>query len=116
MANYKPTTGSGLTLTFDNQRLSLTASQSDETIPATGELDNGFLLVETAINLDLFSVSVNSGTNYIVFDSTMMGKTLNSSKNNLFINTIGNSTGRYKLVATADTGTRIFHFFISTLA
>ena len=103
-------------LTFDNARVALTASQSDETIPATGETDNGTFVQETSIaGADTFEISANSGTNYSARSRT---ETYNSdfsiNEAGSFVIACGNSSGRYRYVCTADVGTRILIMIVTT--
>lgn len=105
-------------ITFDNARISLTASQTDETIPATGESDNGTFVQSTSVaGTDTFEISANSGTNYSarsrveVYDSDF---SINEAGS--FVIGCGNSTGRYRYVASADVGTRILVMTVTTEA
>ncbi len=104
-------------LTFDNVRTTITASQSDETIPATGESDSGQFLCETPIgSTDAFHMSSNSGSNYATtWTPTAKEAVGENAKLIHLLNPIGNSTGRYKWVASATAGSRIFHQMVTTL-
>lgn len=106
-------------LTFDNARVSLTASQSDETIPATGESDSGMFSAESSIDTaDVFEVSANSGTNFAeALDCQGTRGFLDGiTGENIQLANIGNSTARYRVVVTATVGTRIYSQIITTVA
>lgn len=117
--SYSPQgTGIQTQITFDNARISLTASQTDETIPATGESDNGTFTQSTSVaGSDTFEISGDSGSNYSarsrveVYDSDF---SINEAGS--FVIGCGNSTGRYRYVATGDAGTRIIVMTVTTEA
>ena len=112
------TANPGLALTFDNARTSLTASQTDETIPATGESDNGTLVQEVSITgADTFEISANSGTNYSTRSRVeVYNSDFSVNQAGSFIIGCGNSTGRYRYVANSDTGTREVVMTTTTLS
>ena len=105
-------------LTFDNARVALTASQSDETIPATGETDNGTFVQETSITgSDTFEISANSGTNYSARSRVEeYNSDFSINEAGSFVIGCGNSTGRYRYVATSDVGTRQLVMTVTTEA
>lgn len=104
--------GGGLSLTFDNARISMTANQTDETIPATGESDFVTVVNNIPIGSGNFFVSADSGTNYKQIEETIGVMTPESffkvDATVLSVSGIGNSTGRYKITSDAVAGTRIF--------
>jgi len=102
-------------ITFDNERLSLTASTTDTTTPATGESDAGMVIKESANNgfADVFEVSPDSGTNFGVCIGVTATNVVRSHNDPYGI---GNSTGRYRLVMTADVDTRVYVQAITTRA
>lgn len=112
--------GGGLSLTFDNARLSLTASQTDETIPATGESDSVTYLTSTVIGgADNLQISANSGTDYStiavligVHSAAEFGDQIDTIQS---IPAIGNSTGRYRLSMDSTVGTRITIQVVTTI-
>lgn len=107
-----PTTAGMVISSFDNARFSMTASQTTEIIPATGESDFGHIQCDTFITGDKLQVSADSGVNYIVPASETWGGS--GVSNNPTIEGYGNSTGRYKVVTSATAGTRIFQRLITT--
>ena len=113
------TSATALALTFDNARLSITASQTDDTVPATGESDSGQIETVTAFSTsDDFETSPNSGTNFhpwLSFQGTAIRITENANSQGTIIG-IGNSTGRYRITTDATAGTRIFHQLITTVS
>ncbi len=117
MANYKPTTGAGLALTFDNVRTSLTASQSDETIPATGEFDNGQIVIVSGGQAgDRMQVSADSGSNYSAQSIAQLSSVEFNDIGEGVTILAGNSTGRYKIVCDATCATRIYSQMVATFA
>lgn len=104
-------------ITFDNVRISLTASQTDETIPATGESDKGNIVCETTLDTaDELAVSANSGTNFAEIFNQQQAQSVVVTSASVAIIGIGNSTGRYRFTMTATVGTRIIHQMITTEA
>jgi len=119
MPSYSPQgTGKQTQLTFDNARISLTASQTDETIPATGELDNGTFTQSTSIaGTDTFEISADSGSNYSARSRVeVYNSDFSINEAGSFVIGCGNSTARYRYVATADVGTRILVMIVTTEA
>lgn len=106
----------GLELTFDNIRVSLTASQTDATTPASGESDSGIFILEQKVGGDTIDISGDSGSAFMAQQGPILGTTMGTNNNNIPIMSIGNSTGRYRYTATADVGTRIFHQIITTMS
>ncbi len=116
MANYKPS-GGGLAITFDNAQLSLTASQTDATTPATGESDSGNVMWTTSISgVDTLETSPDSGSTFSALYpyNTQTGGMGGTEDASLLLG-IGNSTGRYRVVMDANAGTRIISQTITTL-
>ena len=105
-------------ITFDNARISLTASQTDETIPATGESDNVTFVQSTSIaGIDTFEISANSGTNYSARSRVeVYNSDFSINEAGSFVIGCGNSTGKYRYVASADVGTRIIVMTVTTEA
>lgn len=109
----------GLELTFDNARLALTASQTDTTIPATGENDVVTYIKPASISgSDAFNISVDSGSNFVsaIADSvagtdTFMNVAAGRAQS---VKSIGNSTGRFQIVCDATVGTRDIEQLITT--
>ena len=103
-------------LTFDNARISLTASETDETIPATGESDNGTFTQSTSVaGADTFEISGNSGTDYSARSRVeVYNSDFSINEAGSFVIGCGNSTGRYRYVASADVGTRILVMTVTT--
>ena len=103
-------------LTFDNVKTTLTADQTDETIPATGEADSTHMICDTVIgSTDKFQISSDSGTTY---DSMQAVNTVSEAfaggnRAPQFMVT-GNSTGRYQILASNDAGSRIFQQMTTT--
>ncbi len=105
-------------LTSDNARISLTASQTDETIPAIGESDNGTFTQSTSIaGTDTFEISADSGSNYSARSRIeVYNSDFSINEAGSFVIGCGNSTGRYRYVASADVGTRILVMTVTTEA
>ncbi len=118
MGNYKPIAGAGLALTFDNALFSLTASQTDATTPATGESDSGYIHCETLIgSTDIAEISADTGSTF----SSLTVYNRDSVKflqleDGVLIHFVGNSTGRYRIVASATVGTRLFQMLVTTFS
>tara|TARA_R110000823_G_scaffold307969_1_gene431384 strand:+ start:622 stop:1317 length:696 start_codon:yes stop_codon:yes gene_type:complete len=111
--------GTQTQISFDNSTFTMSASQTVETIPATGESDTGFIMVNTGVGSasdDAVFVSSDSGTTYTKsFTQTSSGSDFNSAGMKVTIDGIGNSTGRYKVVTVSDSGTRKFIKCITTI-
>jgi len=104
--------------TFDNTRITLTASQSDATTPATGESDFGNNCQEsaTAATTNVFEMSADSGTNFTPFVAVRGRTDADTLGDNFAVNGIGNSTGRYRYVMSGSAGTRIYNQMTTTIA
>ncbi len=115
MANYKPS-GGGLAMTFDNVRFSQTASQTLDIIPATGESDSGIIIRESGNYVDVVSISGDSGTTYQIMKPMSADKlNITATGDTVQIIGVGNSTGRYRVISSADVETRYYHRIITTL-
>ena len=108
----------GLVLTFDNVRLALTASQTDETIPATGESDTGLIICETTGGFaDALQFSADSGTTYESLRTSDQTNHIGTAEGrSVSFNGLGNSAARYKLVMTSDVATRDFMQGVTTVS
>ena len=111
-------TAGGPTITFDNERITLTASQSDATTPASGETDSGVVVAESTIaGSDLFEISADSGSNFAAM--TVVGANaidISVVNRTISYNGIGNSAGRYRILASSDTGNRTYSKVTTTVA
>jgi hypothetical protein len=107
----------GNTIAFDNARFTMTASQTVEIIPATGESDVGAIHAEVVVGTgDVVQVSSDSGTNYM--NQTGRGDSATggfaAAGEWRPIEFVGNSTGRYRVVTDATVGTRTLQRMITT--
>ena len=108
----------GLSDTYDNADFSMTASQTVEIIPASGESDTGLIWVRTSIAADTLEFSADSGTNYRAINAAVvgsMGRSFGDAGGCYFVLGIGDSTGRYRIVATSGVGTRNIGRAITTV-
>ncbi len=105
-------------ITSDNARLSITQSQTDSTIPASGEMDFVTYVLETFIaSGDAFEISADGGSNYTLMNSTQAVASFTATVgNSVSIPGIGNSNGRYRIVADGTAGTRVVMQSTITLA
>lgn len=113
-----PAGGGGLALTFDNELVSMTASQTDTTTPAVGESDSGQYILNTRIGTtDVINLSSDSGSNFdpLFSDNSSTG-IFGGTESRGTISSIGNSTGRHQIVTSSTAGTRIFHQLITTMS
>lgn len=116
MTDNQAVATAGVTRTFDNTEFTMTASQTTDIIPATGESDTGLVWVRVAVATDDFRLSANSGTNYTAVPTVGVMATLGSAGNVCAIIGVGNSTGRYRIVTDNTVGTRTFARAITTEA
>ncbi len=116
MPNYKPSAG-GLIISFDNVRFTMTASQTVEIIPASGEVDNGIIFLESGGDTgNKLYISADSGSNYVLVTNIITKSTPSFSVTGdvALIQGVGNSTGRYKIVVDSTVVNRVFHRCIVT--
>jgi len=107
-------------ITFDNEIVSMTASTTNTTTPATGECDNGMVVPETVISTsDTFNVS-SDGSDYVQLRELLGVQDAEAALGVAFtlipVTGMGNSDGRYRMIVDATVGTRTIQQILTTVA
>lgn len=115
MGKISNSLGGGLSISFDNSRFTMTASQETEIIPASGESDTGSIIIESnGQSGDTFELSADSGSSYIARFIYTATTDFNGNGRPADFNGIGNSIGRYKVVTSSTAATRTYVRCITT--